>query len=136
MTGISGVFYVLTLIVVGLFLWVLNAFVAAAVAPEDRSKTFFWLTLLILGPLGVAAAAVAQTRDSAYVAPPKRPIATGRRRFVCPRCGAENDIPESSRSYDCWRCTEHRKVEAPKSSTAKPPTKSTPPAKPAAPGKG
>src|SRR5947209_3988345 len=22
------------------------------------------------------------------------PIATGRRRFICPRCGAENDIPE------------------------------------------
>jgi hypothetical protein len=29
-----------------------------------------------------------------------------RRRFVCPRCGADNDIPEKDESYDCWRCSE------------------------------
>jgi hypothetical protein len=27
-----------------------------------------------------------------------------------PDAWADNDIPESDRSYDCWRCSEHRNV--------------------------
>jgi hypothetical protein len=40
----------------------LFALIAAMVAPDDRPWPFYWCTLLILGPLGVAAALVAQPR--------------------------------------------------------------------------
>jgi hypothetical protein len=48
---------------IALVLWILNAWWAYHVAPRDRSWTFCWLTLA-LGPIGVAAAAVAQPRDA------------------------------------------------------------------------
>jgi DNA-directed RNA polymerase subunit RPC12/RpoP len=104
-------------LVIILVVWLICAGVAWTLAP-DRYMTFFLVTLLILGPLGVAAALIAQPRDAV---PPRRSVAAGRRRFVCPRCAAENDIPENDESYNCWRCSERRKVE--------PPKKVTPPAK-------
>lgn len=97
-------------LIIFLTVWVILAVVAWAVAPDDRRWQFVGLTLLVLGPLGVAAAAIAQPRVPVDPAPPPRPVAAGRRRFTCPRCGAENDILESDRSYDCWRCSEHRGV--------------------------
>jgi DNA-directed RNA polymerase subunit RPC12/RpoP len=93
--------------VIAFFVWLVCGFVAQAVAP-DRNTMFFWVTFLILGPLGVAAALIAQPRPSVT----RREVAAARRRFVCPRCGAENDIPKSDKSYDCWRCSEHRTVKA------------------------
>lgn len=48
--------------------------------------------------------------DPAGDKPKKREIAKGRQRFNCPRCGAENDLPNADTSYDCWRCAEHRNV--------------------------
>jgi DNA-directed RNA polymerase subunit RPC12/RpoP len=98
-------FTVLQIIIVAV-VWGICAAVAWLIAP-DRNTTFLWVTLLILGPLGVAAALIAQPRETA---PPRRPLAAGRRRFACPRCGTENDIPESDTSYDCWRCSDHRTV--------------------------
>src|SRR6476619_6704134 len=92
-------------LIIVLVVWLVNAIVAALVAPADRTMTFFCLTLLILGPVGVLAASVAQSREPLYAAPPARPIAPGRRRFICPRCGAENDVAEPDASYDCWRCS-------------------------------
>ena len=88
--------------------------VTGIVAPDDRPMMFALLTFFILGPIGVAAAAIAQPRTVSE--PP--PIADGRRRFTCPRCGADNDILARDTSYDCWRCSEHRNV--------KPPIKPTP----------
>jgi DNA-directed RNA polymerase subunit RPC12/RpoP len=94
---------------------IISAIVAAVIA-EKRGRSplgFFFATLLFLGPLGVGVALLA-TRgelDEPPPAPPKRKVAEGRQRFVCPRCGAESDIPNSNTSYDCWRCGEHRKVK-------------------------
>src|ERR1035441_7285172 len=113
--------FIIVEVVLAVVVWVLMGLAAYAVAPDDRPLTFVLLTLFLLGPLGLAAAAIAQVREPAYVAPPRRPVAADRRRFICPRCGAENDIPESDRSYECWRCSEHR--------TVKPATKETKPAK-------
>jgi hypothetical protein len=81
-------------LVIILVVWLICAAVAWTLAP-DRDMTFFLVTLLILGPLGVAAALIAQPRDPEPAPAPRRPVAAGRRRFICPRCGAENDIPES-----------------------------------------
>jgi DNA-directed RNA polymerase subunit RPC12/RpoP len=116
--GLSGgdAAWIFIVLPIALVLWILNAWWAYHVAPRDRSWTFCWLTLA-LGPIGVAAAAVAQPRDPALTVPPGRPVVAGRRRFICPRCGAENDIPESDKSYDCWRCSEHRAVKAPAKET-------------------
>ncbi|WP_396913649.1 hypothetical protein [Mycolicibacterium sp.] len=50
-----------------LVVWLLVALLACAVAPDDRAWSFFWCTLLLLGPLGVAVALLAQPR------PPERP---------------------------------------------------------------
>jgi hypothetical protein len=43
-------------------LWILIAVMALAVAPSDRPWSFFWCTLLLLGPFGVAMALIAQPR--------------------------------------------------------------------------
>lgn len=80
---------------------------AYMIAP-DRPATFFWVTFLMLGPLGVLAALIAPLPEQPVT---RRKVATGRRRFICPRCGAENDIPEADKSYICWRCSEHNTVE-------------------------
>lgn len=110
------IFLVVVIFAVWLGVWIGIAVAASNLAPQERDSQFFWATLLVLGPLGLAAALIAQPRDSvAKVA--RRPVTSGRRRFTCPRCGADNDIPESDRSYDCWRCTEHRIVKAAKKAT-------------------
>jgi hypothetical protein len=117
----SGIpaFLAVIIFVATIGVWIGIAIAASNLAPHDRSTNFFWATLLVLGPLGLAAAFVAQPRDTA---PGRRATASGRRRFICPRCAADNDIPESDRSYDCWRCSEHRTVQATKKEAK--PTKS------------
>jgi hypothetical protein len=100
-------------VAVVLFLWLLVAVVASLVAPDDRRWTFFWITLFFLGPLGIAAAAIAQPRTPLYVALASRPRAKERQRHVCPRCGADSDLPKGAVAFDCWRCSEHVELEAP-----------------------
>jgi hypothetical protein len=48
--------------------WLIFALIAMLVAPPDRRWTFFWLTFLLFGPVGILAAAVASPRDPAYFA--------------------------------------------------------------------
>ena len=79
-------------------LWLLSAVVACVVAPRKRGVEFFLITLLILGPLGVGFAAVAQPRDTA---------ARGRIALVCPRCAARQNVPAEDSEFFCWRCDEH-----------------------------
>ena len=98
--------------IIGIVFWIVCAVVALIVAPDDRQVTFALLTLFILGPIGVAAAAIAQPREMPEPEPEyQRPVPEGRRRFNCPRCGADNDIPREDTNYDCWRCSEHRNVK-------------------------
>jgi DNA-directed RNA polymerase subunit RPC12/RpoP len=105
-------------VVIVIIVWVVCAVVAAIVAPDGRQLTFTLITLFILGPIGVAAAAIAQPREVPELQPaPRRVVAEGRRRFTCPRCGADNDIPQADTSYDCWRCSEHRNVKVPAATT-------------------
>jgi DNA-directed RNA polymerase subunit RPC12/RpoP len=113
--GTALAFLGLAPFVVVFFVWFICAVIAAAIAADrDRSSLgFFCLTFFLLGPLGVAIAVLA-TRgemDRLPPAPEKRKVAEGRQRFVCPRCGAENDIPNADTNYDCWRCGEVRKVK-------------------------
>jgi DNA-directed RNA polymerase subunit RPC12/RpoP len=120
--GAALAFLGLVPFVVVLFVWFLCAVFAAAIAADRNRSSLgsFCLTFFLLGPLGVAVAVLA-TRgemDRLPPAPEKRKVAEGRQRFVCPRCGAESDIPNADTSYDCWRCGEHRKVK-PKVTTAK-----------------
>jgi hypothetical protein len=42
--------------------WLVVAFIAYLVAPDDRPWSFFWCALLLLGPIGVVAALLAQPR--------------------------------------------------------------------------
>ena len=43
-------------------MWLATAVAAAVVAPRDRPWSFFWCTLLLLGPLGVVLGLVAPAR--------------------------------------------------------------------------
>jgi len=108
-----------------LFLWIITAVVACLIA-DHRGRSalgFFFATLFFLGPLGVGVALLAGREQNGVPVerlprllppPEKRPVHAGRRRFTCPRCAAENDIPATDTSYDCWRCDEHRPVKPPK----------------------
>jgi DNA-directed RNA polymerase subunit RPC12/RpoP len=112
-SGIGAFFAVapIVFIFLGLVFWIAQAALAAFVAPADRRLTFGLVTFFLLGPLGLVAALVANPR-TAPEPPSERPAVAGRRRFICPRCVAANDIPEADTSYDCWRCSEHRPVKA------------------------
>lgn len=57
---ISGSFILVA--AVSFIVWLLIALLACAVAPDDRPWSFFWCTFLLLGPLGVAVALLAQPR--------------------------------------------------------------------------
>jgi DNA-directed RNA polymerase subunit RPC12/RpoP len=104
-----------------LFVWLICAVVAGLIA-ESRGRSgfgFFAVTFFFLGPLGPGFALLAAREvNGVPVGPPppptpseKRKVVDGRRRFTCPRCGAENDIPDADTTYDCWRCNDHRKVQ-------------------------
>jgi hypothetical protein len=54
--------YALIFAVVFAGFWVIGAFAALLVAPSDRHWSFFWCTLLFLGPIGIVAALLAQPR--------------------------------------------------------------------------
>lgn len=101
-----GLASLLTLVLV----WLIAAVVTALIA-HHRGRNpivFFLVTLFFLGPVGPGFALVAQPDSDPEDG--VRKVAEGRRRFVCPRCGAENDIPDTDSSYNCWRCDERRKV--------------------------
>ena len=97
--------------------WLIAAGVAAFIA-DSRGRSsigFFLVTFFFLGPLGPGFALLADREVNGVPVGPAatRPKAVaGRRRFTCPRCQAENDIPDADTSYDCWRCSEHRAVKA------------------------
>jgi hypothetical protein len=78
--------------------WLVSAFLASVVAPRKRRIEFLIITLVILGPLGVGFAAVAQPRD---------PSTPGRDLYMCPRCGARQFVPSDETEFDCWRCDQH-----------------------------
>jgi DNA-directed RNA polymerase subunit RPC12/RpoP len=95
-----------------LIVWGVSAIVAGAIA-SDRERSFFGfavVTFFFLGPLGPGFALIAA--PGWIEEPTIFEVAEGRRRFVCPRCCAENDIPKADASFNCWRCSEHRKVKA------------------------
>jgi DNA-directed RNA polymerase subunit RPC12/RpoP len=88
-----------------------------AATDRNRNPVVFGLaTFLFLGPLGVGVALLATRGELDKLplsAPPpeKRPVADGRRRFICPRCGVDSDIKEMDTSYECWRCGDHWNVK-------------------------
>jgi hypothetical protein len=104
-------------------MWILST-AAAAVIANDRGRSgiaFGVVTFFCLGPLGPGFALIAthgrierMQLQAAWAADPRtgqRTIAEGRRRCVCPQCGAENDIPLAEMGYDCWRCSISWKLE-------------------------
>jgi ribosomal protein S27E len=91
-------------IVIIFLVWVICAAVASAVAPRERQMEFFFLSLLILGPLGVGFAAVAMPREPVVVMP-------GRKRVVCPRCVAAQYVGNGVDVFTCWRCDQHVAVD-------------------------
>lgn len=99
-------------IAMGIALWSVTAAAAWMVAPADRRWTFFWITLSILGPLGVLGAAVASPRKPTPCAPMERPAAPNRTRFTCTRCTATTDliITDPDEDVSCWRCGDPRLV--------------------------
>ncbi|MBP2450519.1 hypothetical protein [Mycolicibacterium lutetiense] len=97
--------------------WLIPAIVAGLIADRrGRSGIGFALaTFFFLGPLGVGVALLA-TRgelDGAPWSAARRKLAQGRRRYLCDRCGAINDIAVETVATDaeCWRCGEHWNVE-------------------------
>jgi DNA-directed RNA polymerase subunit RPC12/RpoP len=94
-------------VVVVVLVWLITAVIAGIVAPSDRRGTFFVLTLLLFGPVGIALALIAQPRATAS----PRPLAPGRIRYVCPCCGADADLVPSTTDYQCWRCGEQHRVD-------------------------
>ncbi|MGC5026769.1 hypothetical protein ACLQ3K_18635 [Tsukamurella sp. DT100] len=100
-------------LIIAVAVWFISAITAAMIAEQrGRSVAAFFF---FLGPLGPGFALIAPREDRGRPAQPRsgveeRPVAEGRRRFTCPRCGAANDIAEAETPYDCWRCAEHRRV--------------------------
>jgi len=113
--GTALAFLGLLPLIILFLVWFISALVAGAIAyvRERGFWGFFLATFFFLGPLGVGFALLAThgEMDQRPPAKPKRPVADGRQRFTCPRCGAESDIPNADTSYECWQCGEVRKVK-------------------------
>lgn len=112
--GTAFAFLGLIPLIVLFLVWFISAAVAAIIAMErNRSPVLFGLcTFFFLGPIGVGIALLATRGELDQLPPSAKPkVAAGRRRFTCPRCLADNDIPDADSSYDCWRCNEHRNVK-------------------------
>ncbi len=102
---------------IGVF-WLFCGICASFAGPTRYSTRLFFMTFLFMGPVGVAAALIMTAIDDYATRPPQgRKIAEGRRRFTCPRCGADSDIPDKDTSYECWQCGVVRKIK-PKATTA------------------
>jgi 4-amino-4-deoxy-L-arabinose transferase-like glycosyltransferase len=81
---------------VWLILFSICGLVATLVCPPLDRLRWFLLTFFVLGPIGVAFAAIA---------PPKTPpTPLGYDAQHCPRCVARNNVPENRSEYICWRC--------------------------------
>jgi hypothetical protein len=89
--------------IVWLGLFAVLGVIAAGVAPEGRRRTFFWLTFLILGPLGVGFAAVASPR-------PSEPL-EGTRAHYCLQCAARNLVNDADTEFTCWQCDEEHEID-------------------------
>jgi len=61
--GAAFAYLFATPFIVGIVYWLLCAVTAGVVAPRGRETTFVLITLFFLGPIGIAAAAVAQPRN-------------------------------------------------------------------------
>jgi hypothetical protein len=83
-------------------LWVVCALVASSMAPVGRGGEFFILTLLLLGPLGLAVAMLLK---------PVGKAPRGRLLRLCSPCAARQYVPYQATSFDCWRCNEHVDVQ-------------------------
>jgi DNA-directed RNA polymerase subunit RPC12/RpoP len=111
-----------------LIVWLVSAIVAATIAYGREQSAWTWgvVTFLFLGPIGPGFALIAPhgaVEDAQVLGRPDSQPKTpeGRRHFVCPRCVADNYIPEADTSYECWRCSEHRRVKPKPSSQASTP---------------
>jgi uncharacterized membrane protein YczE len=69
--------------------------VAAALIADrkNRSAGIYFVLGLLLGAIGILIAAVAKPG-----APP------GTRAVRCPRCNANQNIPEVDSEFECWQC--------------------------------
>jgi hypothetical protein len=88
----------LFVILVWLAVFGLFALIAAFVAPPRRKLRWFLLTLFVLGPVGVAFAAIAP----AWVPGPT----PGRRMQSCITCAARTDIDKQATGFTCWQCSQ------------------------------
>lgn len=105
--GALGVLAALPIVLLLLYPCLCGIVAAVVAGGKGRSGPgYFLLALLFLGPFAIAVAILVEPRTYA------RPLAAGRRRFICPRCGAENDVPAAESSFDCWRCSERGNVTA------------------------
>lgn len=105
--GVADIFASLSIIAIGVlvFLWVLIAAVAAVVAPYDRRLTFFLITLFFLGPIGIAAAAVAQPRPPYTFAskiPSEQAIPSEPAQVSKPKMPKQPDQASQPAAYD-WK---------------------------------
>jgi uncharacterized membrane protein YeaQ/YmgE (transglycosylase-associated protein family) len=76
---------------------------------KNRSQNGFALLGLLLGLIGVAAAAI--------VSPGIPSAPEGMRLVMCPRCNAQQNVGVDEPSYECWQCKQVVKFETKKPSS-------------------
>ena len=80
------------------FILLFCGLIAVKIADKrSLSAPFIYFLLgVLLGPLGILAAAIAPS------GPPRAP--EGTKAVVCPRCNAQQNVPAADASYECWQC--------------------------------
>ncbi|MDI9954927.1 MULTISPECIES: hypothetical protein [unclassified Rhodococcus (in: high G+C Gram-positive bacteria)] len=78
-------------------IWLIFGIIAGVIAAKkNRSQLGFFLLGFCFGPLGILAAAL--------VSPGLPPAPLGTNVAICVQCNAQQNVPSTELTYQCWQC--------------------------------
>ncbi|MDV8015946.1 hypothetical protein R4P70_32025 [Rhodococcus sp. IEGM 1241] len=78
-------------------IWLVFGVIAGAIAAKkNRSQLGFFFAGFFFGPIGILAAIL--------VNPGHPPAPPGTHTALCPRCNAQQNVPATQLTYECWQC--------------------------------
>ena len=89
---------VVGILFVAAVVWLIFGVIAGTIAAKKgRSQLGFFFAGFFFGPIGILAVIL--------VGPGRPPVPPGTHTALCPRCNAQQNVPATQLTYECWQCT-------------------------------